>query len=135
MFMRRTLITLAVLAIPILAHAWPRLGQHSQLMIQDTGTNTTYIAVALSSNTATLIYSGNNDDREITLQNPNATYDVYIGSHSNVLGSVSSTNPSLKIPKGNGTYTLNNTANIYAITEAAGSGVTLLGSVEYDTED
>jgi len=131
--MRMKTLALAVCALMVAAtsFAWPRLGQHTQPTMLDTGNTASYLAVAVNDTTPVLIYSGTDDDREVTIQNPSATYDMYVGSSTAVRAVAGAR---LKIPKGNGTYTTHNTANIYAIMESGGSG-TALGSVEHASQD
>jgi len=115
------------------AWSWPRLGSHSTATFPDTGTRSTFFSVTAGTTTPVQLYSGDDTDREIFVQNTSDTYDIYLATHS---GLSATSGPRLILRATQDLWT-NNTNDLWVVAEssAGASGVEVLGSIEYDPKD
>lgn len=127
---KKIISIVVILLVAKLAFAWPRLGQGATPVFQNSGTYAKGVSVILSSTTATVIYTRDDNDREILLQN-NGAYAVYIGTFSAL---TATSGPRIKLlPTFN--YMTNNTATLYGIVEVNGADSEIIGIIEYDAKD
>lgn len=128
----KTLLFLALLAIPSLAHARANLNHGVFGIFQNDGDKGEFFETAVGTTTAVQLYDAAAKHRAITIQNPSADYFLYLGTHSAVSAS---TGARVFVPKG-GSIEFNSTFDIWGIYESgAGAGVSVLGGVEYDSKD
>lgn len=131
--LKKKLLFFLFALLPFTAHAWFRLGVGATPTFLNTGETAQGISVTISSVTASLLYLGNRNDREILLQNSSSLYSIYIGTFSSVKYN---SGPRVKIPA-NSSFVTDNTNSLYGIVDstAGASTVEVLGWVEYDLKD
>lgn len=112
-------------------NAWSRLGQSADIVFINTGTKATGISVSVNTTSPTLVYSADNNDREILLQNTSSTFAVWIGTSTSF---TATTGPRMKL-RPSQDVTTDCTTNLYVIVDTGGSTTEMTGWVEFDPKD
>jgi hypothetical protein len=118
-----------------LLRAWPRLGSAANIVTQNAGDKAKGISVTISTNSATLVYTGVNYYREVLLQNTSDDYYIHCGTFSAVTATAGS--PRWLLPPRPTGFTTNGTYSIYCIVDPAAGSTTIEinGSIEFDDKD
>ena len=130
----RILIAAVLLFTTAYASAWPRLGRGATPVFENNGDRANGFSVSVTSGTSKLVYSGNDDDREVFFQNLSETYDLHCGTFSAVNDTAGTARWVLRATQD---VTTNGTYSVYCIAEdgAGGTSIEITGNVEFDRKD
>lgn len=123
---------LSILFLPNLTFAWGRLGDGATPVTQNSGDKGVAFTVSVGTTSARLVYSHDDRDREIFLQDTDSTFYVACGTHSAVSFA---SGPRFLIPPKPSSLTTNANYSIYCIADPAGTTIEVLGIYERDKKD
>ena len=128
------LLIFVIAAYAPFSFGYGRSGDLADPSFLNAGDSAIGLSVSVSSSSVVQVYDTSTLSviaREVLLQNTNATYLIYCGTHTAV--SATSGNRFFIPPRGS--YTTNGAYSIWCTAQSGVATIELLGSVEYDSKD